>query len=230
MAVFFQKLLIHLIAGVEQWDATSDVVSLLQNAQHKFDLHMKQCIGINTSLMMPGNYSRTLFDKKHEAVLLALLNEDDQKHMTNILNKFRFLQSVYRANQPDKSDVKIYKTVAVQMGQLLIDHFNFARWPNYLHKIIEHVQEIIEDPNGPGSIGAFSSEGNEAGNKLFRLFRKSYSDRGDTYKGLEDVIKLHWLYSSLTLEVLAAVEHRRYRCSKCSQFGHKKNNCNTQNI
>ena len=90
--------------------------------------------------------------------------------------------------------------------------------------------EILKDPNGPGSIWAFSSEGNEAGNKLFRLFRKSYLNRGDTYKGLEDVIKLHWLYSSLTLEVLAAVEHRRYRCSKYSQFGHNKNNCNTLNI
>ena len=223
-------MLIRLIAGVEQWDATSDVVSLLQNAQHKFDLHMKRFIGINPSLMMPGNYSRTLFNKKHEAVSLALLDEDDQKHMTNILNKFRFLRSVYRANQPDKSDVKIYKTVAVQMGQVLIDHFNLARWPNYLHKIIEDVQEILEDPNGPGSIGAFSSEGNKTGNKLFRLFRKSYLNRDDSYKGLENVIKLHRLYSSLTLEALAAVEHRRYRCSKCSQFKHNKNNCNTQNI
>ena len=69
---------------------------------------------------MPGNYSRTLFDKKHEAVSLTLLNKDEQKHMTNILNIFRFLRS---ANQSDKSDVKIYETVAVQMGWLLIDPF-----------------------------------------------------------------------------------------------------------
>ena len=126
--------------------------------------------------------------------------------------------------------MKDYKKTAVQMGQLLMEHFSFARWPDYLHKIIEHVQEILEDPNGPGSIGAFSSEGNEAGNKLLRLFRKNYSNRGDSYKGLEDVIKLHWLYSSLTLETLATVEHRRYRCSKCLEFGHNKNNCNTEKV
>ena len=101
----FSKIVNSFIAGVEQWDATSDVVSLLQNAQHKFDLHTKQCIGINPSLMMPGNYSRTLFDKKHEAVLLALLNEDDQKHMTNILNKFsaavtlRFLHKLSKTSK-----------------------------------------------------------------------------------------------------------------------------------
>ena len=54
------------------------------------------------------------------------------------------------------------------MEKMLIEHFDYAPWPNYLHKVIEHVQEILADPEGPGSIGAFSGEGNEAGNKLFR--------------------------------------------------------------
>lgn len=35
-------------------------------------------------------------------------------------------------------DVANYKKVAVEMTQMLIDNFD-----NYLHKVIEHVQEII---------------------------------------------------------------------------------------
>ncbi len=40
---------------------------------------------------------------------------------------------------------------------------------NYLHKTLAHVPEIVERD---GSIGAWASEGNESGNKLFRRFRK----------------------------------------------------------
>ena len=226
---FFQKLVIRLIAGIDQWDATSDVSPVLKNAEHKFDLYMKHKIGVNPSLMMPGNYARTIFDVQNEEALLGLLDDDDREHMQEILEKLRFLRSVYRAKSPAKEDVSIYKEVAVEMGKLLIAHYNFARWPNYLHKVLEHVQEILEDPEGPGSIGAFfSSEGNEAGNKLFRLFRKHYSNRGDSYKGLEDVLKLHWLYSSLTLGNLAKIEHRKYKCSKCSAYGHSKTSCKAQ--
>ena len=112
------------------------------------------------------------------------------------------------------------------MGSLLIKHFDFAQWPNYLHRIIEHVQEIQEDPNGPGSIGAFSGKGNEAGNKLFRLFHKNYATKGDSYKALEDVIRIHWLYSSKKLENIASVTHRKHKCSNCGHFGHNERSCN----
>ena len=117
--------------------------------------------------------------------------------------------------------------IAVEMGKLLIENFSFASWPNYLHRIIEHVQEILEDPNGPGSIGAFSGEGNEGGNKLFHLFRKNYATKGDSYRALEDVIRIHWLYSSKRLEDLASVNHRKNKCSKCGNFGHNKRSCKT---
>ncbi len=61
-----------------------------------------------------------------------------------------------------------------------------------MHKIIEHVQELIQWKEGPGSIGAVSSEGNEAGNKIFRHFRLHLSSKGSTYQGLVDVLRLHW--------------------------------------
>ena len=54
------------------------------------------------------------------------------------------------------------------MGSLFLQHFDYVEWLNYLYKVIEHVQQLIKDPNGPGSVGAISSEGNEAVNKLFR--------------------------------------------------------------
>lgn len=48
---------------------------------------------------------------------------------------------------------KITKKCAVEMGNLLLKHFDYVECPNYLHKIFEHVQQLIEDPNGPGSVG-----------------------------------------------------------------------------
>lgn len=45
-------------------------------------------------------------------------------------------------------DVANYKKVAVEMGQMLIDNFGYCPWPNYLHKVIEHVQEIIQHEDG----------------------------------------------------------------------------------
>ena len=53
-----------------------------------------------------------------------------------------------------------------------------------IYTVIEHVQQLIKDPNGPGSVGAFSSEGNEAGNKLFRHFRKKISHILETRMGI----------------------------------------------
>ena len=112
------------------------------------------------------------------------------------------MQSVYHTIKPDPLHVAIFKKIAVEMGELIKTYFNFTRWPNYLHKLIEHVQEIQEDPSGLGSIEAFSGEGNEAGNKIFRLFRKNFANKGNSYKGLENVLKLHWLYSSAALSQL----------------------------
>lgn len=76
-------------------------------------------------------------------------------------------------------DVANYKKVAVEIGQMLIDNFGYCLWPNYLHKVIEHMQEIIQHEDGPGTVGGLSGEGNESGNKSFRHFRKHLSGRGE---------------------------------------------------
>ena len=87
-----------------------------------------------------------------------------------MFDNFRLWRKVYRANEPMKDfphDVLQYKVKAVEMGRQSMDEFGYAAWPNYLHKTIEHMQEIIVNPDGVMSVGALS-EGNEAGNKIFR--------------------------------------------------------------
>ena len=126
--------------------------------------------------MMSGNYARVLFDPANEEIILGLIDDNEKDDaLVSILDKFRFMQSIYHAIKPDLNHVAMYKTITVAMGELIKTHFSFARWPNYLHKLIKHIQDILQDPNNPGSIGAFSREGNEAGNKIFRLFSKKFS-------------------------------------------------------
>lgn len=119
----------------------------------------------------------------------------------------------------------MYKVCAVETGQLLLTKFEYAHWPNYLHKIIEHIQQLIEDPSGPSAIGSFSSERNEAGNKLLTFPEKNLSRRGSTYGSLCHVLKLPCLYSSKALAKLAEKEHKKNKCSLCFQSGRNRITC-----
>ena len=109
------------------------------------------------------------------------------------------MRKIYRAKQPltDYPDnTESYKQNAVKFGNHLLEHFAYCNWPNYLHKVIEHVYEIIEKE---GSVGIFSSEGNKAGNKLFRHIRRHHSRKNTVQGSLEDTLKMHMLYSSKAL-------------------------------
>ena len=44
-------------------------------------------------------------------------------------------------------------------------------------------------------------------------FGKNYANKSNSYMGLEDVLKLHWLYSSNKLQKLAEVRHQLNKCS-----------------
>jgi len=44
-----------------------------------------------------------------------------------------------------------------------MSYYPHARWSNYVHDTIEHVQEIIESND---TLGGFPGEGNEAGKKI----------------------------------------------------------------
>ncbi|XP_060562648.1 V(D)J recombination-activating protein 1-like [Ruditapes philippinarum] len=153
-------------------------------------------------------------------MLLSQMGER-RKHLSSVLQKFRLMRKVYRAKDPKKEcpgDVSSYKVTAIEMGRLLLAHFEYASWPNYLHKVIEHVQEIIESTDGPGTVGGISGEGNECGNKIFRHMRKNMARKGNTQGGLRDVLWCHWLYSSPELTSLALVTLKQSRCSLCLEL------------
>jgi hypothetical protein len=76
----------------------------------------------------------------------------------------------------------------------------------------------------------FSGEGNEDGNKVFRYFRKNLSRKGDVLGGLKDVLQLHWLYSSKTLQQISLVTRNETRCSVCFETGHKRTTCLNANL
>ena len=77
--VFFQNLIVCSSAGVEQWNATQDVIPFLKNAQHIFDMHIKWITGVNTQLMMPSNYSRVLLDESNTDTILQIIPDEDIK-------------------------------------------------------------------------------------------------------------------------------------------------------
>ena len=179
--------------------------------------------------MMPGNYARIMFDEKNEKHVTCLITCQVRRDLMNeLLSLFRKLRKIYRSRSPKvdyPDEVKAYKKVAVSMGQFLLQNYSYVEWPNYLHKIIEHVQELIESVDGPGCIGSFSGEGNEGGNKVFRFFRKNLSRKGDVIGGLQDVLQLHWLYSSKKLQTLSNVTQKQNRCLFCFELGHKRPSC-----
>ena len=145
--------------------------------------------------------------------------------MQQTLEKFRVMRKIYRASSVFDNARENYKSVGISMGELLIENFPFARWPNYLHKVIEHVQELL---SVFGSIGSLSSEGNEAGNKLFRLIRKTFAARNNTKDSLRDVLRVHWLYSSPALRKLVSVLKQKHSCSVCGLSGQNRLTCKIQ--
>jgi hypothetical protein len=185
---------------VKKWEASQDIKTQLEDVTAKFDIHLKHTIGLNPALMMPGNYAREMFKQENmEHFLHLVLNDDKRKALCEIFALFRSLRKVYRAINPiyDIPDgVATYKAKAVIMAGLISTHFSYVPCTNYLHKVIEHVQELIEDPNGPGSIGSMSSEGNEGGNKVFRILRRGNARSCSTYDSLRDILWTHWLYTS----------------------------------
>lgn len=233
MALFFKKIVVREVACVTQWEASRDLKPQLENAEREIDLHWKGKMGLNPQLMMPGNYARTLFDQKNENYILQLIaNASRREQLSKVLCLFRKLRSVYRANQPMRDmpqEVTQFKAQAIEMGKIFIQEFEYVPWPNYLHKIIEHTQEIIMDVTGAMSVGALSGEGNEAGNKIFRQLRKHHARKGKTLQGLRDVLWLHWLYSSPKLQSLGEIYTRENRCTMCHEAGHNVRTCEMTN-
>jgi hypothetical protein len=90
--------------------------------------------------------------------------------------------------------------------------------------VVEHVQEIIDDPHGVGSVGLLSSEGGECGNKLYRFIRRALS-RQDSANDLRDALVFHWLYTSKSIQSLAATTRIKQHCTVCGEADHNRRTC-----
>ncbi|XP_033635628.1 V(D)J recombination-activating protein 1-like [Asterias rubens] len=223
---FFKKVIICEIARCQSWDITRDLKPMFDDAEKRFNDNLTATIGLVPKLMMPGNFARDLFNHTKVDNFLSLIPDEDRKQkLKEILNIFVCLRKVYRSTHPNQEDVCLYKDKAVEMGRLLLVNFTYVGWPNYLHKIIEHVQEIIQDPEGPGAVGTISGEGNEAANKLFRELRGHFSRKTDESQSLKDIIWYHWLYTSPKLRRISHVKARKYQCSNCNELGHNARSC-----
>ena len=172
---FVIGIVLRVKANIKQWRESKEVKETIRVVRNEFDDFVRQNIGLQPQLQLPGNYVREILSDKIVCLLHVshfLGSIEGSKAPKDILQQYNWLRRVYRAKNPDPVDVSVYKKKAVALAKLLLKEFPWALWPNYFHWVVEHVQELIEKH---GSVGALSAEDVEAGNKQVRLFRTLYS-------------------------------------------------------
>ena len=185
VARFLVTITIHVKANVLVWNESKEVRKSERDTKRSFDDYIRNKTGLQSELQLSGNYAREILAEGNGNLLPDFL---DGRHAFNkrclreISRQLRCLRMVYRAKTPDKDDVASYKQKAVQLGRQLIQVFPWPSWPNYLRRIFEHVQQIIEEK---GSVGSLSAEGSKANNKQTLRRRKFSAD-----SSMEDVLEL----------------------------------------
>ncbi|KAG8546863.1 hypothetical protein GDO81_029683 [Engystomops pustulosus] len=167
------------------------------------DKHLRKRMNLKPIMRMNGNFARKLMSKETvEAVCELIQSEERQVALKELMDLYLKMKPVWRSSCPAKECPELlcqYSYHSQRFAELLSTKFKYryeGKITNYFHKTLAHVPEIIERD---GSIGAWASEGNESGNKLFRRFRKMNARQSKTYE-MEDVLKHHWLYTSKYLQ------------------------------
>jgi hypothetical protein len=70
---------------VSQWELSEDVKTIVKAAENRFDIYMKEHCGINSQLMMPGNYARTFFSTSHDILLNLIADVDRRENLSIVL-------------------------------------------------------------------------------------------------------------------------------------------------
>ncbi|MGH0125514.1 UNVERIFIED_CONTAM: hypothetical protein FKN15_043364 [Acipenser sinensis] len=171
--------------------------------QSALDKQLRKKMNLRPVMRMNGNFARKLMTKETvEAVCELVPSEERREAIRELVHLYIQMKPVWRANCPAKECPDLlcrYSFNSQRFAELLSTTFKYrydGKFTNYLHKTLAHVPEIIERE---GSIGAWASEGNESGNKLFRRFRKMNARQSKCYE-LEDILKHHWLYTSKYLQ------------------------------
>ncbi|XP_035013071.2 V(D)J recombination-activating protein 1 [Hippoglossus stenolepis] len=167
------------------------------------DKQLRKKVKLKPVMRMNGNYARKLMTMEAVEVVCELVpSEERREPLRELMRLYLQMKPVWRATCPAKEcpdQLCRYSFNSQRFADLLSSTFKYrynGKITNYLHKTLAHVPEIIERD---GSIGAWASEGNESGNKLFRRFRKMNARQSKTFE-LEDVLKHHWLYTSKYLQ------------------------------
>ncbi|KAM5138749.1 V(D)J recombination activating protein 1 [Mantella aurantiaca] len=167
------------------------------------DKHIRKKLNLKPIMRMNGNFARKLMTKETvEAVCELVQCEERQGALKELMELYLKMKPVWRSSCPAKECPELlcqYSYHSQRFAELLSTKFKYrygGKITNYFHKTLAHVPEIIERD---GSIGAWASEGNESGNKLFRRFRKMNARQSKIYE-MEDVLKHHWLYTSKYLQ------------------------------
>ncbi|XP_053099384.1 V(D)J recombination-activating protein 1 [Hemicordylus capensis] len=171
--------------------------------QSTLDKHLRKKMNLKPVTRMNGNFARKLMSKETvEAVCELIKCEKRHEALKELMDLYLKMKPVWRSSCPTKECPELvcqYSFNSQRFAELLSTKFSYryeGKITNYFHKTLAHVQEIIERD---GSIGAWASEGNESGNKLFRRFRKMNARQSKCYE-MEDVLKHHWLYTSKHLQ------------------------------
>uniref|UniRef100_A0A8D2BED6 V(D)J recombination-activating protein 1 n=3 Tax=Sus scrofa TaxID=9823 RepID=A0A8D2BED6_PIG len=171
--------------------------------QATLDKHLRKKMNLKPIMRMNGNFARKLMTKETvEAVCELIPSEERHEALRELMDLYLKMKPVWRSSCPAKEcpeSLCQYSFNSQRFAELLSTKFKYryeGKITNYFHKTLAHVPEIIERD---GSIGAWASEGNESGNKLFRRFRKMNA-RQSKYYEMEDVLKHHWLYTSKYLQ------------------------------
>ncbi|XP_041795533.1 V(D)J recombination-activating protein 1 [Chelmon rostratus] len=167
------------------------------------DKQLRNKVKLKPVMRMNGNFARRLMTLEAvEAVCELVPSEARREALRELMRLYLQMKPVWRATCPAKEcpdQLCRYSFNSQRFADLLSSTFKYrynGKIPNYLHKTLAHVPEIIERD---GSIGAWASEGNESANKLFRRFRKMNARQSKAFE-LVDVLKHHWLYTSKYLQ------------------------------
>ncbi|XP_028750869.1 V(D)J recombination-activating protein 1 [Peromyscus leucopus] len=171
--------------------------------QATLDKHLRKRMNLKPIMRMNGNFARKLMTQETvDAVCELIPSEERHEALRELMDLYLKMKPVWRSTCPAKEcpeSLCQYSFNSQRFAELLSTKFKYryeGKITNYFHKTLAHVPEIIERD---GSIGAWASEGNESGNKLFRRFRKMNARQSKCYE-MEDVLKHHWLYTSKYLQ------------------------------
>ncbi|XP_064169470.1 V(D)J recombination-activating protein 1 [Anguilla rostrata] len=167
------------------------------------DKQLRNKLKLKPVMRMNGNYARRLMTREAAAAVCELVpGEERREALRELMELYLQMKPVWRSTCPAREcpdQLLRYSFNSQRFADLLAATFRHrydGKITNYLHKTLAHVPEIIERD---GSIGAWASEGNESGNKLFRRFRKMNARQSKSFE-LEDILKHHWLYTSKYLQ------------------------------